>query len=224
MRREQLINDLSADLKPVRSPGRTRARAAIWLVIATVYSTIVILASGRLRDGALVNLLEYPWFAVETIVAGSAVLALTIAALRLSIPSPRNPLLRTLPALVIAALWIGFYVVGFWQPAHPVSTLGVRDHCVLQGLFFSFPSMALLLYYARGLMPLWPRATGALAGAAAGAIPAAWMQLACMYIPSHILTHHMATVVLLAVIGALVGPVALQRSHTVPRNRGRPIH
>jgi len=224
MRREQLIEDLSADLKPVRSPGHTRRQAVLWLSIATLYSTTVILATGPLREGALGNLIELPWFALETLVAAAAIVALTATTLRLSIPDPRHPLLRALPALAIAFLWAGFYVVGFWYPAHPVSDLGVRDHCVLQGLFFSFPSMALLLYYARSLMPLWPRATGALAGAAAGAIPGAWMQLACMYMPSHILTHHLGTIVMLAGIGALVGPLALRRSQTVPRSRSDRIH
>lgn len=224
MRREQLIEDLAADLAPVKSPGKTGLRAFIWLVVATLYSTIVILATGPVREGSAQNLIDYPLFGLETLIASAAVVALTASTLRLAIPSDRHPLLRVAPALTLSVLWVAFYVVGLWEPIHPVSMLGKREHCVLQGLFFSFPSMALLLYYARGLMPLWPRATGALAGAAAGAIPAAWMQFACMYVPNHILTHHIGPIIALAGIGAIVGPFALRRRHTVPRSRGEQLH
>ena len=224
MQRNQLIEDLAADLKPVRRPGRTWLSALLWLAIATAYSSIIVIATGPLRDGGLHDLTEHPWFLLETVTATAAIVALTLATLRLSIPSPRHPLLRALPAICIALLWASFFIVGLWEPAHPVSMDGKREHCLLQGLFFSFPSMGLLLWYARRLMPLWPRATGALAGAAAAAIPAAWMQFACMYAPDHILTHHIGPIVILAGVGALVGPLALKRPHTVPRSRGERIH
>ncbi len=224
MRREQLIEDLTADLTPVKAPGKTGLRALVWLAIATIYSTVVIIVTGPVREGSLTNLVDYPLFALESLVASAAVVALTAATLRLAIPSDRHPLWRVAPALTLSALWVGFYVIGLWEPIHPVSMIGKREHCFWEGLFFSFPTMALLLYYARGLMPLWPRATGAFAGAAAGAIPAALMQIACMYVPSHILTHHIGPIIALAGIGAIVGPFALRRQHTVPRSRGEQIH
>lgn len=224
MRRDELIEDLAADLAPVRAPGRTRLKTALWLTIATLYSSIVILVTGPVRGGSAANLLAYPLFGLETLVASAAVVALTVATLRSAIPDQHHPLLRIAPAISIGMLWIGFYVVGLWEPLHPVSMLGKRDHCVLQGLFFSFPSMALLLGYARSLMPLWPRITGALAGASAAAIPAAWMQFACMYDPAHILTHHIGPVFAMAGIGALIGPLVLSRTHTVARSRSEQIH
>lgn len=224
MRRTQLIEDLAADLTPVSSPGRTGLSTAVWLVLATLYSSIIIIATGPIREASFDNIIDYPLFGLETLVAAAAIVALAIVTLRSAIPSERHPLIRIMPALALSVLWAAFYVVGLWEPIHPVSMLGKRDHCVLQGLFFSFPSMALLLFYARRLMPLWPRATGALAGAAAGAIPAAWMQFACMYVPSHILTHHIGPILVLAGIGAIVGPLALKRRHTVPRSRGEQLH
>jgi hypothetical protein len=224
MRRQQLIEDLAADLTPVRSPGRTARVTALWLVAAMFYTTIIIFVSGPMRPGGFGNLIAYPMFGVETLIAAVSIVALAIATLRSAIPSPGHPLLRIAPAIGLSLLWLAFYVVGLWQPAHPVSTLGVRDHCILQGLFFGVPNMALMLYYARSLMPLSPRLTGALAGAAAAAIPAAWMQLACMYMPSHILSHHLPPIIELAVAGALLGPFVLDRAHAVPRSRGEPIH
>jgi hypothetical protein len=89
---------------------------------------------------------------------------------------------------------------------------------------FSLPSFVLLLYFARRLMPLWPRTTGAIAGAAAAAIPAAWMQFACMYVPSHILLEHIGPMFLFAALGALIGPTALTRRPAVAHSRRESLH
>jgi len=48
--------------------------------------------------------------------------------------------------------------------------------------------------------------TGALLGAAAGAIPGLVMQFACMYEPTHILAYHLAPVGLLTLLGAAIAP------------------
>jgi len=126
--------------------------------------------------------------------------------------------------LAMMAVWISIYVVGFWHPAHPVSTLGMRPHCMLQTVLFSIPSLALMLWLARGLMPLRPRSTGLLGGAAAAAIPAALMQFGCMYVPEHILMFHIGPVFIVAAIGFAIGPFVLTRRRTVPRSRGIPMH
>lgn len=224
MERNDLIQDLVADLKPVARPGRIARPAAAWLTLAFVYTSIVMFVSGPMRPDAFRHLLELPLFAVETLVAVSAVASLAIGALRLAIPSPRPPLQRLALPLVLCAAWIAFYVVGLWAPVHPVSTLGQREHCVLEALSFSLPSLGLLLLYARRFMPLWPRTTGAVAGAAAAAMPAAWMQFACMYVPSHILLEHIGPTLIVATLGALLGPAVLRRNPAVPRSRNTPVH
>jgi hypothetical protein len=224
MNRDNLIQDLVADLQPVKRAGRIGLPAGVWLLAAGVYTTIMIFVSGPLRDDAIHHLLDYPWFAAETAVAVACVCSIAIMALRSAIPSGTPIFKRLVPLLLLSALWTSIYVIGLWEPAHPVSMEGQRAHCVLQTLSFSLPSMALLLYYARRQLPLWPRVTGALAGAAAAAIPAAWMQFACMYVPSHILSEHLAPVLLMAVVGAIVGPFALNTRPNVPRSRNESVH
>ena len=50
-----------------------------------------------------------------------------------------------------------------------------------------------------------------MAGAAAGAIPGLIMQFACMYVPSHILAFHVGPIAVLALLGAVLGPLLLRR-------------
>jgi len=95
--------------------------------------------------------------------------------------------------------------------------LRVGEDCFWQGLLLSVPSFALLLWLARGLLPLRPRGTAVAAAAAAAALPAILMQFACMLDPVHALTHHVTPILVLAAAGALVGRLALVRG--APRRR-----
>lgn len=221
--RENLIEDLVSDLKPVRGAGRVGTAATAWLAIAAAYSIAMLYATGPWRAGALAALATEPGFAVETLLATAAIALLARAVLRSTIPGVDLVRELTWPALFFGA-WVGVYIVGLWYPAHPVSMLGKREHCVWQTVLFGLPSLALMLVIGRRYLPLWPRATGLTAGTAAAAIPAALMQFGCMYVPSHILTHHIAPIGLVALIGTAVGRFVLVGRRTVPRSRPEPLH
>jgi hypothetical protein len=223
--RATLINDLAGDLKPVRRPGRTVFRWLLWLGLAGFYSIVVVLVSGTSRDGALSNLLVAPSYALEILAATVAIGLLSHAALRTAIPDGRSWPQRAAVPLTALGAWLALIVWGLLvEPALPASMLDKRAHCFWQTTIFSVPSFVLLLFLARGLMPLWPRATAALAGAAAAALPALLMQLTCMYEPAHALTHHLSPVAILAAAGALLGPRVLERHRLVPRRRTTAIH
>lgn len=222
--REDLIRDLVADLKPVRRPGRIGHLLLLWLALAGGYSVLVVIAAGPLRAGAVQNLWRVPTFGFETLLAIAAIVALARAGLAAAIPGTVSTWARLSWPLAFAAAWVGVYLLGFWYPAHPVSTLGARIHCHWQVVLFSVPSLALMLWMMRRLLPLTPRLTGMLAGAAAASIPGALMQFGCMYVPAHILTHHVGPVFVVAVIGFAIGPLALTARRTVPRSRGVPMH
>ena len=50
------------------------------------------------------------------------------------------------------------------------------------------------------------------------------MQFGCMYVPEHILTHHIAPILVTAALGALVAPSVLKKRADVPRRRDASIH
>jgi hypothetical protein len=222
--RQNLIDDLVGDLKPVESPGRIAKPVMLWLALATVYSVIIVFVTGPIREGSLQHLIELPLFAGESLLAVGSIVLATIATLRLALPGRNGPGQELMRVALMLAAWVAVYVVGLWYPVHPVSTLGARNACIWQVLVFSLPSLAVLLYVARRQYPLWPRTTGLLAGIAAAAIPAELMQFGCMYDPAHILTHHMSPILLAGIIGAILGPIALHRRAVVPRRREDSMH
>jgi hypothetical protein len=89
--------------------------------------------------------------------------------------------------------------------------LGKREGCWMQVLAFGMPPLLAGLWALRALAPLRRALAGALLGAAAGALPGLLMQAACMYVPEHILTAHIAPIAGLAAIGALLGRLVLRR-------------
>ena len=221
--RKALIGELVADLTPVASPGRTGRATGLWLVGAFVWGIAILLATGPLRPGAIGHLIDYPSFAVETVVALATILAFTFATFALVIPGRGRPgRLIAIPAVLFGA-WAAIYLIGLEWPAHPVSTLGQRDHCVLEGVLFGLPNVVAMLVVARRYHPVWPRLTAAAAALAGAAIPAELMQFGCMYVPKHILLEHLGPAVLTALVAAALGPLILKpRMPQLARHRGRP--
>ena len=215
--RAELIKDLVADLKPVARAGDTRRALALWLALAAPYTAAVALLTGDLRSGVLTAFTSSPAAALEALAAIVAIGALAHAALRTAVPG--GPGLARQLAVPLAALaaWVAFYVVALWQPVPPAALLGGRTHCFWQTLLFSLPNLALLLWFARRLMPLSPRATAAAAAAAATALPAALVQLSCVSEPAHALSHHLAPIAITAVAVGLLGGFVLTRRAALPR-------
>ena len=221
--RKDLIDDLVNDLRPVRRPGKVGRAALLCLVMATLWSVVIVLATGPLRPGALRDLAAHPLFIAETGLAALAIAALGVAALRSAIPGEPRMALRFLWLLPVTA-WVTVYIVELAYPAAWVSNLGGRYECSWQVVLFSLPAFALFLWGARRQFPLRPRSTGFLAAAAAAAIPGALMQFACMYVPEHILLHHLVPVAIVAVLGGLAGPRLLRRPEEARRPRGTIMH
>lgn len=209
--RSQLIEALVAELDSVRRPGRTALTAAAWLLGSWTFVLAITLAAGPLRPGFASQLLESPRFLAESLLGVAVGVVLASSALRLGIPAPATPWQRNGLGLFLLAAWTGAYLCGLWDPALEPSMLGKREGCWLQTLLFGAPPLAAGLWLVRRLAPLHRIWNGALLGAAAGALPGLLMQIACMYVPGHILVAHVAPLFGLAALGALLGPLALRR-------------
>jgi hypothetical protein len=209
--RNELIRQLSEELAPAPRLRGPLQLAALWWFGAWIFVVLATLAVQHMRPGFTDQLLASPRFAGETLFGIAAGAFAIGAAFAVGIPGWGSPRRRIALALGLLALWAGTYFYGLVDPALEPSMLGKRALCFAEVLIYGLPILVAGLLLLRRLAPLERWGAGLVTGAAAGAIPGLLMQLACIYIPSHILTYHVAPVLALALVGSLAGRVLLRR-------------
>lgn len=166
---QQLIEDLSRDLKPVRRV-RPSTLALIWLVIVILFADYLALHADLPAMFARLSAAPDMWLAA----LGSALTAVlaVLAAFITGMPgrSARWALLP-LPALAFWVFESGMGCLRTWHlPGMHDATFGDSDHCFMFIVFLSLPLSLLLMVLLRWTFPLRPNLTVALGGlAAAGA-------------------------------------------------------
>lgn len=208
---ERLIDGLAHGLRPVRRPAGPIPTLALWLLLSWGFVIAVTMVGGPLRPGFEQQLQESGRFALESLLAFTGAAVAMWGALLLGIPSPRPLGWRLLPGLLLLGAWVGLLVFGLYDPALPPSMLGKRPACVVEALVFSLGPLALAIALLRRRAVIRRAWTGALVGAAAGAIPALIMQFACAYDPAHDLAFHVAPGLVTMALGALAGARLLPR-------------
>ncbi|MCP5144224.1 MAG: DUF1109 family protein [Gammaproteobacteria bacterium] len=209
--RQELISELASDLTPVTHGGHTGGKTMLWLLLAVVAGFGLMRSVAPFRPGSLMQLADYPQYALETLLGASAIGVLAFCAFRLCIPQAAPLARRVVPALALLGAWLAMQVLALAMPAVPPSMLGDRHHCYLEIIVYALPSLALGLWWARRLWPLYPALTGALIGLTAGAVPALAMSFACMYMPGHNLAFHLLPGLSVGALGALIGARMLAR-------------
>jgi hypothetical protein len=207
-----LISNLSHDLAPVSPPSNINRLAITWFLLSAIFVVAMTHLFGPLRPGAFSQLGTEPRFLLETMLGVAAILWTSLLAFRSAIPAALSKQFAA-TGMVLMALWLAQYVIGFVSPALEPSMLGKRNHCFVETLVYSLPMILTGLFLIRRLYPLRPTRTAMSIGLAAGMLPALYMQLACMYEPSHILGYHILPGLLM--VGAAAGIAAKWR----PRHR-----
>ncbi len=204
MARDPLIDRLADDLEPVSPPAPTAAVFAGWLALAWTGVVALTLATGPLRPGAFGQLAASPRFLAECglgLLAGTLALA---AALRLAVPGVTSPRRAAPLALGAFAAWLALHLYGLAEPALAPSMAGKREHCFLESLLYAVPALGLGVFVLRRHVVLDRAWTAGLLGAAAATPPAVLMQIACMYDPGHVVTHHLSAVPLVGAAAVLL--------------------
>lgn len=209
--REELIENLADDLRPTRGPRPVEAWIALWWVVSWVLVYTATVVEAPLREGWRMQLLTHPRFLAEMLLGAVAGAAAIGGAFRLAVPGPGRPAARLALPLLLLGLWVVAYLVRLAWPALEPSMAGKREGCWIRVLLYATPPLLLGLALLRRFAPLDRAATGAIAGAAAGAIPGLLMQVACLYDPTHILLAHLAPVAAMAALGAALGALFLRR-------------
>lgn len=209
--REQLINALSTNLRPIGTPAGRGATVALWLCGGALFSIGMLLFDGPFRTGFAQQLANSPRFLAELLLGIATVTALGSAGLRLAIPDIRPLAARIGWPLLLLAAWLSLYAYGFHTPSLPPAMDGKRPHCLLESALVGIPALLWGLCIARRWWPLHGAWTGLLLGLACGAMPALLMQMACMYAPAHIFLYHLLPGLALGVVGALAGALLLRQ-------------
>lgn len=201
--RETLLDSLVSDLAPVRPPPDLRWLVGGWLLVCAAYVVVLTHLLGPVRPTALEQLQAHPRFLAEMVLGGLAVAALATWAFRAAVPGAGSAAARWL-AMAAAGLWLSAIALGLVVPALEPSMLGKRDHCYLETLVAALPPLLVALFLQRRLYPLRALRSALLAGLAAGALPALYMQVACMYVPTHALLFHIGPGVVTGVLAPLI--------------------
>lgn len=202
----KLIAKISRDLAPVSPAPDVNRMAAVWFTLSAAYVVVVIHLFGPIRPGAFSQLATEPRFLLESLLGVAAILWTSLLTFRAAIPAALTKQFATI-GLVLMAFWLAQYVIGLVNPALESSMSGKRKYCVYETMIYAVPPILVGLFLIRRLYPLrWVRTAMSL-GLAAGMLPALYMQLACMYEPSHILAFHILPGLLM--VGAAAAIVVL---------------
>ena len=204
-KQDTLISKLSQDLAPVSPPPAINKMAMAWFLLSAIYVVAVTHLFGPERPGAFTQLGTEPRFLLETLLGVVAILWFSLVAFRSAIPAALGRRFA-IAGVVLMALWLAQYVIGFVSPALEPSRLGKRNYCYFETMIYSVPVILAGFYIVRRLYPLSPRRTAMSIGLVSGMLPALYMQLACMYEPLHILAFHILPGLLM--VGVSVGIAA----------------
>jgi hypothetical protein len=204
MSQREFIEALAADLEPVRGARPWSHAMFIWCGFSWCLVGAVVLSIGPLREGILDELLASPRLALELAIGIMAGIAAIAAGLELGVPgSPAPPRLWSPPVLLFTA-WVAVILFEWIYPIGLAPSTSMRGHCFLQTMLVSLPSATVALYLLHGRILFKAGRAGLLAGTAAAAIPALWMEFSCMTEPMHALQFHLSPILLIGVVTAFL--------------------
>lgn len=207
MRTDELIEQLTADLSPVRPPGPVWRRAAGWLVVAVASLVVVMLWMGVRRD--LGDAAERIGFALEATLLLLTAVSASVGALLVSTPgagiSPRVrwvPVALGLLSIFLAAGELAYAAVS----GGPTGTITFAWHCVYKTTTVALLPGIVLFVMVRGGAPLQTVWAGLLALLATAAIGVLGANIICPNDrPMHMLLWHLLPLMLFAGTGAALG-------------------
>lgn len=214
MRTEDLIVTLAHESGPWTPLPPVRTRVRRWLLLAAGLGAIAVVSIGARADLRLaIQNAPYVWLAVLTLATG---LVAAASAMTLSVPGAERTPFPRIASVTLALVWLMTLVVRLAAGGDAWARLAALPNhwaCVAEIVALSMMSGWVFLVMLRRAAPLRPRWTAGLATLAATALGAAAVQLICpIDDPAHQIVSHVATIVVLVVVGTLAGRRALSQT------------
>lgn len=209
--KQAFIKELATEQRRRRPLMRPSARAMLWFMAVFIVSAVWMHSVQVFRPGFAGQLVHHPFFMIEI---ASALLFSAAAAYVLftrSTPGERTSRGMKAGLWILAVLFVIGFAAGFSPLAPETSTVGARHECWLEVVKYGAFGLGLfIVMIRRGFIRFsWKR--GVLYGLIAGLVPAALMQLACMFNPMHALIFHYLPVVVLVPVGLLAMRIIQRR-------------
>ena len=217
MNENDLIEQLTRDLSPVARPRPLALVLGAWLLCSVVYVVTLMALLGPYRPGFADQLVTHPRFAFEMLLGIGALLCFAVAAFNAAVPG-RGSKRILIAGWFMAAGWLSHFLAGDIYVVLEPSMAGKRELCALEAYLYSVPPLLAAIWLQHKRFTLDPVRAAVYAAVTAAMIPALVMQLACMYVPSHILEAHVLPVGILA---GVTGIVTFVLAHLRERLRGR---
>ena len=204
---QALIDQLGAELAPVRRLSPPWMRAAAWLLAVVAIAVALLLHYGD--TGMLLRLGGAPDLAWAALGALITAISAAWAAFSLGVPG-RNASWAWLP-LPGALLWIGASGLGclrtWLAPDTSIASLHQSTDCLVFIVSFSVPLSALLILMLRRACPLRPVLTAVMIGLASAAASASLLEICHAYdsAATDLLTHAAAVAIVIGVNAAMGG-------------------
>ncbi len=205
MKNQDLINNLTMDLRPVKVFKLKWQHYATCLAVG-LFTTLAGLAISGVRFD-LLETMKSAQFIIESLILIVLALASTAIALRLSIPHKQS---QKTKYFVLTTLGVWFLVLLFFLLRSNAPMAGWGFTCLSQVLLGSVFPAAVIFFIANQAAPLSRALTGWVvltSGTAFGALVA---HFSCsMSNPLHLLVWHALPVVVIGVLGVFIGKLFL---------------
>lgn len=202
--KEQFIQNLSAQLQPVKRLASPEKRTLFWSSITLVVITAVLSYLGSYREGAS-SLIGFNQFTFETIASLLSLFVTSYVVFKMNIPGISVSSMEKALAFAPISFFAGFLLYGMYvEPSVAPTMVGKRPHCVFEVLALSVPPLFFLLYQLSKGHSRYSGAQFLMMGLAASSVPMTVMQVACMYDPTHNLKYHLGPGLVVSVLFTVV--------------------
>lgn len=204
MKDDKLIKSLVDDLEPVKPLKAPHIRFMIWSIFAMAIVLTATFFKGPMRESVSIEL-ENIKFLLLTIATFIPFISAGIGAFYLLIPGnsvKKGLFIGFAPGILYLLLTLQNTFSPFFSP----SMMGKRPHCSAETIVYTLISAAIFWFFAKKSAPLAKKPVAILIGWASASLPLGLMQMACMYMPQHNITHHLLPAVATVTLVALILP------------------
>ena len=208
--KEQFLGQLVDDLQAFKPSWPSPRKALLWSAMSLLLVSIVCFALNPFREGVVYQFMDSPRFALEVIFGLLLVFFTVWNVFALGVPGSDTKR-ATLVSISFVALFGLLFAYSFIEPATSASMSGKRDHCFFEGLGYGTLLAASLIFLSRNQAVFSPVKVGIFSGVASVGVTMVVMHFACMYVPLHILSHHISPLIAVAAISAVTARLVIYK-------------